>query len=174
MAWMRPGRSVHDTVSTYSVPGATVAAAMIWMLLPDKTPGSRGARPGGVPGRGHRVADDPHVGYRADPAGNGRDGPHPGDDRVVVHVADQAAVPGRRIGDLVDSDIEDHRALADVLGLDQPGHAGGDDEDIGTAGMEAEPARAAGPLINRLHRRPPGGSPGQGPPSDGGGPAPHG
>src|ERR1700746_268141 len=151
MAWIRPGRSVHDTVSTYSVPGATVVAAMTWILLADETPGSRGTRLGGVPGRGHRVADDPHVGYRADPAGNGRDGPHPGGDRLVVHVADQAADPGRGIGDLVDSDVEDHRALADVLGLDEARHTGGDDEDVGTAGMEGGPTGGGGPLAHRFH-----------------------
>src|ERR1700761_4985938 len=129
MAWMRPGRSVHDTVSTYSVPGATVAAAMIWMLL--------------------------FLTRRLGHVARGR----------VAFLA--AATALRMTHTSVTGPIPPGTGVMDrprraVLGFDQPGHAGRDDEDIGTAGMQAEPARAAGPLINRLHRRLPGVSQGHG------------
>ena len=47
-----------------------------------------------------------------------------------VDVADQAHRPVVLV-DGVDPDVDDDRALADEVAADQPGHADGDDEDVG-------------------------------------------
>src|SRR5918999_6453365 len=85
--------------------------------------------PGAHP-RGHdRVVEQHRTGHRADAP---RDGGDPG--RSLVDLIEANVPDETSIFFAMDADVDDDRALPDVLGPDHLPLAGGDDEDAGPAG----------------------------------------
>jgi hypothetical protein len=92
-----------------------------------------------APRRGprRRCCDQPDIGDLSDPAGHGGDCAGAGAGLADGNVADHLDSSGVRILQRVDSDVDQDGAGPDVLGADEPGHTGGDDEDVGLTGVPA-------------------------------------
>ena len=72
--------------------------------------------------REHRVVEQHRACHRADAAGHGRNRCRLLADGVVVDVADEAAAALLRgVGDAIDADVDDDRALAHHVGSNAPG-----------------------------------------------------
>ena len=97
-----------------------------------------GARRRAALGRLDRLTQDHHRRHRADAARDRADGADHRRDRGELDVADDPAA-----GDGVDAAVDDHGRPVDHLRADEPGDAGGGDEDLGAARLARQVARGA-------------------------------